>query len=229
MATYLPPKRGVELIFYVGLVSQADTKTLQANPTLAAGDVKVSKDGGALANLTTLPAVTPASGKAVKVTLSATEMEADNLTVVFADASGAEWCDQLVHIATAARQVDDLTYPTVSGRSLDVSAGGSAEADVAAINGSTAAATRLALSAGVIIPGTVHSGAFTPTTTEFEADDITEATADHYNGRVIIFTSDSLLGQATSISDYSLSGGIGHFTVVALTEAPANDTTFIII
>ncbi len=94
--------------------------------------------------------------------------------------------------------------------------------------GATAAA-RLALSAAQIIPGTVDSTAHTPTTTEFEADDITEATADHYNGRVIIFTSGALSGQATEISDYSLASGRGHFTVVALTEAPTNNGTFIIV
>lgn len=108
MATYQPPKRGVEYIFYVGLVSQADPKLLKANPTLAAGDVQISKDGGAFANLTTLPTVTPALGKAVKVTVSATEMTSDNATIVFSDAAGAEWCDLIVNIATAARQIDDL-------------------------------------------------------------------------------------------------------------------------
>lgn len=77
--------------------------------------------------------------------------------------------------------------------------------------------------------GTIDTAAFSPTTTEFEADDITEATADHYNGRVIIFTSGALQYQATSISDYALSGGRGHFTVPALTEAPANNDTFIIV
>ena len=112
MATYQPPKRGVEYIFYVGLVSQADAKLLKANPTLAAGDVQISKDGGAFANLTTLPAVTPASGKAVKVTVSATEMTSDNATIVFSDAAGAEWCDLIINIATAARQIDDLATPT---------------------------------------------------------------------------------------------------------------------
>lgn len=112
MATYQPPKRGVEYIFYVGLVSQADAKLLKANPTLAAGDVQISKDGGAFANLTTLPAVTPASGKAVKVTVSATEMTSDNVTIVFSDAAGAEWCDLIINIATAARQIDDLATPT---------------------------------------------------------------------------------------------------------------------
>ena len=112
MATYQPPKRGVEYIFYVGLVSQADAKLLKANPTLAAGDVQISKDGGAFANLTTLPTVTPASGKAVKVTVSATEMTSDNVTIVFSDAAGAEWCDLIINIATAARQIDDLATPT---------------------------------------------------------------------------------------------------------------------
>lgn len=93
-----PPIRGQQYIFYVGLASQSDGRTLQTNPTLASGDAKVSKDGGALANLGTLPAVTPASSKLVKVTLSTTEMDADNVTVILSDASGAEWCDVLVNI-----------------------------------------------------------------------------------------------------------------------------------
>ena len=41
--------------------------------------MKVVKDGGAFANITTLPAVTPASSKSVKVTLSSTEMNADEV------------------------------------------------------------------------------------------------------------------------------------------------------
>lgn len=112
MATYQPPKRGAEHIFYVGLVSKADAKLLKGSATLAAGDVQVSKDGGAFANLTTLPAVTPAGGKAIKVTLSATEMTADNVTVVFSDVAGDEWCDLIVNIPTAARQIDDLATQT---------------------------------------------------------------------------------------------------------------------
>jgi phage FluMu protein gp41 len=106
-------------------------------------------------------------------------------------------------------------------------------ADVAAIKVITdaltaAAAAKLALSAGQIITGTIDT-TVAPSTTEFEADDITEATADHYNGRVVIFTSGVLAGQATSISDYALAGGKGHFTVVAMTEAPGNNDTFIIV
>jgi len=94
-----------------------------------------------------------------------------------------------------------------------------------------AAAAKLALSAGTIVTGTVDTvtNTHTPTTTEFQADDVTEATADHFIGRMVIFTSGALQNQATDITDYALVGGIGQFTVTALTEAPANNDTFIIV
>lgn len=109
MTSYVTPKKNTEYIFYVGLTSQANTKIFQANPTLAAGDAKVSIDGGALANLATLPAVTPAAGKSVKITLSTSEMNGDNITVVLSDAAGDEWCDLVINIQTSARQIDDLS------------------------------------------------------------------------------------------------------------------------
>lgn len=72
-----------------------------ANPTLAAGDVKVSKDGGAFANLTTLPDAHPASGKSVRVQLAATEMEATFLVIDFIDqTSPKEWEDQRIIVMT---------------------------------------------------------------------------------------------------------------------------------
>jgi len=92
-----------------------------------------------------------------------------------------------------------------------------------------AAATKLALSAGTIVTGTVSWDNTNATTTVFYSDDITEATADHFNGRIIIFTSGALQYQATDITDYELDTGEGKFTVTALTEAPADNVTFIII
>lgn len=129
MPSYVTPKKGVEYIFYISLRSQANTKVMQSNPTIAAGDFKVSIDGGALANPATLPAVTPASSKMVKVTLSTSEMNGDNITLVCSDASGSEWCDLTVNIQTSARQIDDLSFPTVSGRSTDVTATGAVGVD----------------------------------------------------------------------------------------------------
>lgn len=124
MATYNTPKRGVAHKFYIGLVDQANTKLLKANPTIAAGDFQISKDGGAFANLTTLPSANPASGRAVMVDLSATEMTADNIVVQCVDAAGAEWCDLFINLQTTARQIDDLAFPATTGRSLLVDAAG---------------------------------------------------------------------------------------------------------
>jgi hypothetical protein len=93
-----PPVRGKAYTFPISLKSQSDPRLHQANPTLAAGDVKVSIDGGALANITTLPTAQPAGGAILLVTLSSAEMSGDNVAVRFSDAAGAEWCDLLVGI-----------------------------------------------------------------------------------------------------------------------------------
>jgi len=108
MASYVTPKKNAEYIFYIGLPDQADTKLFKSSPTIAAGDFKVATDGGALGNLGTLPAVTPAASKMVKITLSASEMNGDNATLVCSDAAGAEWADVIVNIQTSANQIDDL-------------------------------------------------------------------------------------------------------------------------
>ena len=88
---------------------------------------------------------------------------------------------------------------------------------------------RLSLSAGQIIPGTVDAASFTPTKTQFEADDITEATADHYRFRVVYWTSGVLAGQVTDITAYALSGSRGRFTVTEMTDVPEDDANFIIV
>ena len=92
-----------------------------------------------------------------------------------------------------------------------------------------AAAANIALSAGTIVTGTVSYDNTVATANVFYCDDITEATALHYNGRIIIFTSGALQYQATDITAYALDTGEGKFTVSTLTEAPADNVTFIII
>lgn len=118
MPNYSPIVRGQAYRFYLGLPSQSDPKTMQSNPTLASGDAKVSKDGGSLSNLATLPAVTPASSKLVQVDLSASEMDADNVTVILSDASGAEWCDVILNIQPSSLglcgAVNDASATTTS-------------------------------------------------------------------------------------------------------------------
>lgn len=77
--------------------------------------------------------------------------------------------------------------------------------------------------------GTVNDANTTPTTTVFAAEDITEATADHYIGRVALFISGALKYQASPITDYELATGEGKFTVSIMTEAPSDGDKFIIV
>jgi hypothetical protein len=136
MTSYVTPKKGVEFITYISLEATAGG-SLVATPTIAAGDFKVSIDGGALANLSTLPTNTPAGSGMVKITLSTSEMNGDNITVKCVDAAGAEWLPVTINIQTSTRQIDDLAYPTTSGRSIDVTAGGEVGIDWANIGSPT--------------------------------------------------------------------------------------------
>lgn len=103
------------------------------------------------------------------------------------------------------------------------------EVDLKSINDNANAAIRLALAAGQMVIGTVDDATFTPTATQWEADDITEATADHFKNRSVIFTGGALAGQWSDITGYVLANSKGKFTVSALTEAPANNDPFIVI
>jgi hypothetical protein len=151
MASYVPPKRATAWVGYTALLSTATGEVASA-PTLAAGDVTISKDGGAFANLTTLPDVYPAAGKAVRIRLSATEMTADNIIVVFADQTApAEWDDQVITLQTAAQQVDDLATPVqiaaqvaaaLTGTALTITRGDTLSQDFSGL-GSLAARTKL--------------------------------------------------------------------------------------
>jgi hypothetical protein len=128
MASLNPPQYGFAYEFYMGLVSQANTKIFQANPTLAAGDVKVRKDGGAESNITTLPTVL-SSGKVVKVSLSSSEMGADNITLLFSDAAGAEWCDVIINIGTWRTLLHQGTAQGGAGAYIDLDTGASSSDD----------------------------------------------------------------------------------------------------
>lgn len=110
MASKLPPEKGVQYVFSTTLFSQSDDQ-IQESPTLATGDVQVSKDGGALANIATLPSESPSGSGIVQVTLSATEMDADEVVVLFKDAAGDEWHNQsiIIHTIASGKQFDDLS------------------------------------------------------------------------------------------------------------------------
>lgn len=112
------PKINTPYTFYVALRSQSAPNTFQDNPTLAAGDVKVSIDGGAFNDLTTLPTVAPGAGsprKQVKTQLTAAEMNGNQIGVAFSDVAGAQWCDYYEAIETSP---EDLTIANITAAQL---------------------------------------------------------------------------------------------------------------
>ena len=100
-APYNPPNKGEDFVIRVALADYTTPGRFKSSPTIAAGDFKIDKDGGGLNNLSTLPSVDPASTVLVKITLSATEMTADVVTVVCIDqTSPPEWSDLVFSIPT---------------------------------------------------------------------------------------------------------------------------------
>ena len=113
MASTLPPVRGVAFSFPVMLVKQSDVNRFQETVTLAAGDIQVSKDGGHFANLATFPPgelqlASNANSGMLWVTLTAAEMTADVVTVLFRDANGAEWQSKMMVIYTSGQTLDAI-------------------------------------------------------------------------------------------------------------------------
>lgn len=102
-APYNPPVKGQDFKVRVGLEDYDAPGNLQVNPTIASGDFTVDIDGGGFANLTTLPSVSPAGGRAVLVELSAAEMNGDVITILCVDQTATkEWADLLISIPTVS-------------------------------------------------------------------------------------------------------------------------------
>lgn len=102
-APYNPPVKNEDHVFFVALEDRNNPGDFKSSPTIASGDFQVSKDGGAFANLTTLPTNEPSGSEMVKITLSATEMNADNVVVRCKDqTSPKEWSDLIRNIITVS-------------------------------------------------------------------------------------------------------------------------------
>lgn len=128
-------KYGVEAIIDGIVLVDTDSVDFETDPTLASGDVKISKDGGALANINTLPAETPAmsGGSLIRVTISATEMQAARIVVLFKDQTNPKaWEDQVIIIESygdaSAQHAFDLDTATQNVNVIQIS-GDSGAAD----------------------------------------------------------------------------------------------------
>jgi len=119
----IPIKYGAAIDVYAILITTG-SEDAQSNPTLSAGDVKISKDGGAFTNLTTLPTVTPAASVSVKTSLSIAEVTCKVSMVRFKDqTSPAEWKEQTLLFSTYGHPSAFDTSKIDSIRSANAQAG----------------------------------------------------------------------------------------------------------
>ena len=146
--TNTPPIKGSSFTFYISLVSQADTDIFKKTVTLAAGDVRVSKDGGGLINITALPVEIAATG-VLAVALTGTEMTANTVVVSFVDVADDEWQDALVEIRTVTDQQTNIITAIWANATRTLSSFGTLVADVA--TAVWAAGTRTLTSFGTLV------------------------------------------------------------------------------
>lgn len=100
-APYNPPVKNEDFKVRISLMDMSNGGRVKSNPTIAAGDFKVDKDGAGLNDLATLPTVSPAAGPLVLIELSSDEMNADVVTIVCKDqTSPPEWADLVISIPT---------------------------------------------------------------------------------------------------------------------------------
>jgi len=125
------PQRGIAYEFYIGVLD-AITGNFRIDPTILAGDFRVSKDGGAFENLATLPTVQPTGSSNIRVNLSAFEMDSNKIVVEGLDNPvGFQWDGVRVFIdapnsgpAQAAKVVlDGFTLARDNTKGLRRSAG----------------------------------------------------------------------------------------------------------
>lgn len=95
---------------------------LTSNPTLATGDVTISKDGGTFNNLGTLPSCSPASGVSVVVPLSSAELTCKFAIIKFVDqTSPKEWEDFIFRIDTYGGSLS--LYPFIGAGTVTLASG----------------------------------------------------------------------------------------------------------
>jgi hypothetical protein len=210
---------GTPTIVLGPFVDSTDGVTPETGLTVNQAAVRLSKNGAAFAQKNDATSATHGENGYYLCPLNATDTNGAGVLTVAVAATGA----------LPVRQ-DYMVLPAAAYNALVAGTGNGLRAEVITISGSTTAADRLEAGALVSVPGTVDTTANAVTATTLESDDITNAVADIYNGRLLVITSGTNAGAVTRITDYALVSGRGKFTFDSLgTLVPANNDTFLVI
>src|SRR5262245_5695037 len=104
-------KYGVATHIYVPIIKRAAVDfAVSGDWSPAAGDVKISKDGGAAANVTNLPiAITMGNGAIWDLSLTATELQAAKIVITVVDSATKAVEDQCIVIETFGNASAELS------------------------------------------------------------------------------------------------------------------------
>lgn len=195
-------------------IDSTDGNTAETALTISQADVRLTKNGGDFAQKNDANAATHDELGYYNCQIDTTDTNTEGRLKVVVHESGALLVEQTYQVVNA--NVFDSLYAVATTDYLQV--------DVVSISGSTDASDNLEASAETIVTAAAAAG--TLSTTQMTTT-LTEVTDDHYNGRIIIWTSGVLKDQATDITDYD--GTTKMVTYTATTEAPGDGDTFNII
>ena len=176
-------KYGVARNVYIPIPKRAVVDfAVSADWTPAAGDVKISKDGGAAANVTNLPtAITMGNTAIWNFAITATEMQAAQVVVTVADSATKAVEDQAIIIETyghaSAQHEFDLDTPTVVAASVTGAVGSVASGGIAAASFAAGAIDAAAIAANAIGASELAADAATEIATAVWAETMVEPTA----------------------------------------------------
>jgi hypothetical protein len=225
-------KYGVASAFYFTLSAPATTNSDRLvndapGVLFVAGDIKISKDGGAFADVLIASITQVAVGNPLyKLSLSASEMSGTQIVVQFVDQDGPAFRDAFVFVRTKMQlgQMDvDATQIGGNTPGFIVTGVGTAPGIVATGGASSTGDISGANSSQVLHRGTAPAGSGTGITLDATAI----GSDDYYVGSIISITGGSGVGQSRVIIDYV--GATKIATVNrAWSTAPALGSTFVI-
>lgn len=191
-------KYGVARHIYIPIIKRAVVDfAVGADWTPAGGDVKISKDGGAAANVTNLPvAIAMGNGAVWDFSLTATEMQAAQIVVTIADSATKAVEDQSFIIETHGNASAQFQVDLADSVRAGLTALPNAAAGVS--GGLPTIDAALNVSTFAVDSGTAQAGAAATITLRAGAS----ATDSLYNGSVITIYGGTGAGQSRTIVGY---------------------------
>jgi len=194
----------------------------------AAGDIKISKDGGAFANVTNSVTQVAASNPLYKLVLTATEMQAEQIVIQIVDQNGPAFRDALILVRTKQRLGQFFVRADQIGSSASAIIGqpstGGYGLDILDSAGTGVGTVRGLIEGLVLRSGTLQAGGASTATLDSGAS----STNSYYNGDILMLLSNTGAGQSRVITGYDGTTKVATLNA-AWSQNPDNTSRFAIV